>query len=215
MFEVTLESVVLLAVVGIVIALSSSPRARETLLTIFGILGFGLIALSLVLFVWLYRSRIQNEVARVQFGNHRSFEVRTGEIHGIQLSGFESLPVSKSSKSKEPASKTVVAKKPAISSDSTPIEELPLRPAEPIRIDDQTRAEIEQQWREGELHDRLRYTGTGAATLMCLLATMFGYLKLDMLSQAKYRRGLQAGAAGVILTVALVAALAAEGRLGF
>lgn len=65
------------------------------------------------------------------------------------------------------------------------------------------------------MHDRLRYTGTGAATLICLLATMFGYLKLDMLSQAKYRRGLQAGAAGVILAVALVAALAAEGRLGF
>ena len=48
-----------------------------------------------------------------------------------------------------------------------------------------------------------------------MLATVFGYLKLDMLSRAKYRRGLQAGAAGVILTVALVAALAAEGRLGF
>ena len=59
------------------------------------------------------------------------------------------------------------------------------------------------------------YTGTGAAALLCVLATVFGYLKLDMLSRAKHRRSLQAGAAGVILAVALVAALAAEGRLGF
>jgi len=213
MFDLSVEFVLLLLVVGLVVAVSGSPWIRATLLTIFGTLGFGLILLAVIGFVTFNRDRV-GQVARI--------EVHDGSTLGIQMDGIpldksepfdksETLPPSKSSQTKGQASKTVVAKKPATAAS----EELPLRPAEPIRIDDQTRAEIERQWREGQLHDRLRYTGTGAATLVCLLATVFGYLKLDMLSRAKCRRGLQTGAAGVILAVALVAALAAEGRLGF
>jgi hypothetical protein len=207
MFELVVEFMFLILVVGFVIAVSGSSRVRSALLTIFGTLGFGLLALGLVLFVGFNRRELKSEFAH--------FEVPGSGMFQIHLDSSEVLPVSHQAETKSPPPKTVVARKPAIAAESTPIEELPVRAAEPIRIDEQTRAEIEQQWREGELHDRLRYTGTGAAALLSLLATMFGYLKLDMLSQAKYRRGLQAGAAGVILTVALVAALAAEGRLGF
>jgi hypothetical protein len=215
MIDITWEFVVLLVVVGFVVAISGSPRVRATLLTIFGILGFGLILMVVIGFVIFNLRSRGTEIVRVQLPSGGSIEMHQGEIHEIQLDGLETLLPSKSSKAKGEASKTVVAKKPATSPDSKPIEELPLRPAEPIRIDAQTRAEIEQQWREDQIHDRLRYTGTGAASLLCVLATVFGYLKLDMLSRAKYRRGLQASAAGVILAVALVAALAAEGRLGF
>ena len=50
MFDLSLEFVLLLIVVGIVVAVSGSPRVRATLLTIFGVLGFGLILLMVVAF---------------------------------------------------------------------------------------------------------------------------------------------------------------------
>ena len=143
MFDVTLEFVVLLVVVGLVVAISGSPRVREVLLTIFGVLGFGLMVLALIAYMIFSRRQLGTEIARV--------EVPTGHSVEIQLDGLESLPFGKNSKAKASAAKTIVAKKPAVSSDSTEIEELPRRPAEPIHIDDQTRAEIEQQWREGQV----------------------------------------------------------------
>jgi hypothetical protein len=213
MVELSIEVVVVLFVVCLAVAISSSAWLRSMLLAIFGILGVALIAIGVVVFLIRSGYTHSSEFVHIEFPASRAVEV-----HQIPLTDIEARP-SKSSETRALASKTVIVKKPvsapAPAVESTAIEDLPVRAAEPIRIDDQTRAEIEQQWREGQLHDRLIYTGTGAATLICLLATLFGYLKLDLLSQAKHRRGLQAGAAGVILAVALVAALAAEGRLGF
>ena len=213
MVELSIEVVVVLFVVGLAFAISGSAWLRSMLLAIFGILGVALIAIGGVVFFVRVARTGTSEFVHIEFPTSRAVEV-----HEIALTDVVSPP-SKRAETRSQASKTVVVKKPvsapAPAIESTAIEDLPVRAAEPIRIDDQTRAEIEQQWREGQLHDRLVYTGTGAATLICLLATLFGYLKLDLLSQAKHRRGLQAGAAGVILAVALVAALAAEGRLGF
>jgi hypothetical protein len=208
------EMIVLLIVVGLAVAISSSASFRSTLLTIFGVLGLGLIVLAVMCCIFVLRGVKTHQHEIMHFGSPLSPPL---EVQSIHLDGSEPLVITHTSQVSAPKPTTVVAKKPVVAPapapESTAIEDLPVRAKESTIkeatiIDEQTRAEIEQQWREGQLHDRLVYMGTGAATLIGLLATLFGYLKLDQLSQAKRRRGLQAGAAGVILAVALVAALA-------
>ncbi len=56
--------------------------------------------------------------------------------------------------------------------------------------------------REAATKSRLIYAGFGMGSLLVLLTSVFGYLRLDAATEGKYRRRLQAGVAGVLAAIA-------------
>ncbi len=60
---------------------------------------------------------------------------------------------------------------------------------------------IEEIYKQSLVARRLRFAGIGAAGLFGLLATVFGYLKLDTLSRGYYTGRLRLGAAAAILGI--------------
>jgi hypothetical protein len=82
-------------------------------------------------------------------------------------------------------------------------------------FDSAVNQEIERCYRESHLSGRLAYTGAGAALLLGLIGTMFGYLKLDTLTRGYYTGRLRAAAAAAILALVTVAGLLAHGDIGF
>lgn len=56
--------------------------------------------------------------------------------------------------------------------------------------------------REKVMQSRLAYAGFGLGSLMALLTAAFGYLRLDALTDGKYKRRLQWSAGGVVAAVA-------------
>ena len=75
--------------------------------------------------------------------------------------------------------------------------------------------EIERRYRESQIAGRLASTGAGAALVLGLIATMFGYLKLDTLTRGYYTGRLRAAAATAILALATIAGLLVHGNIGF
>ena len=75
--------------------------------------------------------------------------------------------------------------------------------------------EIERRYRESQVAGRLASTGAGAALLLGLIGTMFGYLKLDTLTRGYYTGRLRVAATAAILALATVAGLLAHGDIGF
>jgi hypothetical protein len=82
-------------------------------------------------------------------------------------------------------------------------------------FDDSVNQEIDRRYRESHRAGRLAYTGAGAALLLGLIATMFGYLKLDTLTRGYYTGRLRAAATAAILALAMVAGLLVHGDIGF
>lgn len=75
-----------------------------------------------------------------------------------------------------------------------------------LEFNDAVRQHIVQVYHQALVAERLKYVGLGAAGIFGLLATAFGYLKLDTLSRGYYTGYLQAAAAMAI--TGLVAVLA-------
>ncbi|MEX2118764.1 MAG: hypothetical protein WD847_04065 [Pirellulales bacterium] len=83
-----------------------------------------------------------------------------------------------------------------------------------LRFDLRVTQEIEELYAQQLRARRLGYTASGAGLLLGVLATFFGYLKLDTLSRGYYSRRLRFAAAAMILTQAVVAALMVRGLAG-
>jgi hypothetical protein len=77
-----------------------------------------------------------------------------------------------------------------------------------LEIDDRTRADIDRQWHNAVVTDRLWYTGSGAALVLALLGTFYGYLRLDLRTGGAQKGRLQLAATLVALIVAAGALLA-------
>jgi hypothetical protein len=75
-----------------------------------------------------------------------------------------------------------------------------------LEFDDPARADFRRQWRNAEVVNRLWYTGGAAALVLALLATLYGYLKLDLRTGGAHKGRLQ-------LAATLVALIAAAGVL--
>jgi hypothetical protein len=71
-----------------------------------------------------------------------------------------------------------------------------------LAIDDQARTDFQRRWHEAVVTDRLWYTGSGTALLLALLATFYGYLKLDLRTGGSQKARLQLAATLVALLVA-------------
>lgn len=82
-------------------------------------------------------------------------------------------------------------------------------------FDDGVNQEIDRRYRESQVAGRLASTGAGAALLLGLIGTMFGYLKLDTLTRGYYTGRLRVAATAAILALATVAGLLAHGDIGF
>lgn len=78
-----------------------------------------------------------------------------------------------------------------------------------LEFDDGVRHHIEDVYRESLVAQRLKYAGLGAAGVFGLLATVFGYLKLDTLSRGYYTGRLRATAVAAILGLVATLVLAA------
>lgn len=72
-----------------------------------------------------------------------------------------------------------------------------------LEFNDDVRQHIIQVYHQALVAKRLRYMGLGAAGVFGLLATAFGYLKLDTLSRGYYTGRLRAAAAVAILGLAV------------
>lgn len=77
-----------------------------------------------------------------------------------------------------------------------------------LTFDERARTYIEQQWRQAIVQDRLWYIGGGGALVLALLATLYGYLKLELRTDSAGRGKLQLAATLVALIVAAGALLA-------
>lgn len=75
-----------------------------------------------------------------------------------------------------------------------------------LEFDEQARTDFDRQWRNAEVVHRLWYTGGAAALVLTLLATLYGYLKLDVRTGGAHKGRLQ-------LAATLVALIAAAGVL--
>ncbi|HTM55835.1 MAG TPA: hypothetical protein VL175_17540 [Pirellulales bacterium] len=71
-----------------------------------------------------------------------------------------------------------------------------------LAIDDNARNEFHRRWHDAMVTDRLWYTGAGAAMLLALLSTFYGYLKLDLRTGGAQKTRLQLAATLVALLVA-------------
>lgn len=77
-----------------------------------------------------------------------------------------------------------------------------------LEFDERARADFERLWRNAVVQDRLWYIGGGGALVLALLATLYGYLKLEMRTDSAGRGKLQLAATLVALIVAAGALLA-------
>lgn len=77
-----------------------------------------------------------------------------------------------------------------------------------LEFDERARADFERQWRNAVVQDRLWYIGGGGALVLALLATLYGYLKLELRTDSASRGKLQLAATLVALIVAAGALLA-------
>ncbi len=77
-----------------------------------------------------------------------------------------------------------------------------------LEFDEKARADFQRLWRHAVVQDRLWYTGGGAALVLALLATFYGYLRLDLKTDTAHRGRLQLAATLVALIVAAGALLA-------
>ena len=75
-------------------------------------------------------------------------------------------------------------------------------------FDERARADFERMWRNAVVQDRLWYIGGGGALVLALLATLYGYLKLELRTDSASRGKLQLAATLVALIVAAGALLA-------
>jgi hypothetical protein len=71
-----------------------------------------------------------------------------------------------------------------------------------LEFDNRTRADFHHLRRSHEVVERLWYTGGGAALVLALLATFYGYLKLDLRTGGAHKGRLQLAATLVALIVA-------------
>jgi hypothetical protein len=71
-----------------------------------------------------------------------------------------------------------------------------------LAIDDSARNHFQRRWHDAMVTDRLWYTGAGAAMLLALLSTFYGYLKLDLRTGGAQKTRLQLAATLVALLVA-------------
>jgi len=71
-----------------------------------------------------------------------------------------------------------------------------------LEFDDQARADFRRQWHNAEVVNRLWYTGGAAALVLALLATLYGYLKLDLRTGGAHKGRLQLAATLVALIAA-------------
>jgi hypothetical protein len=71
-----------------------------------------------------------------------------------------------------------------------------------LEFDNQARADFHRLLRDHEVAQRLWYTGGGAALVMALLASFYGYLKLDLRTGGAHKGRLQLAATLVALIVA-------------
>src|SRR5262249_15679455 len=63
-----------------------------------------------------------------------------------------------------------------------------------LEFDDRARADFQRQWHDAIVTDRLWYTGSGAALVLALLATFYGYLRLDLRTGGSHKGRLQLAA---------------------
>ena len=49
-----------------------------------------------------------------------------------------------------------------------------------LEFDDDARADFHHRWHDAIVTDRLWYAGSGAALVLALLGTLYGYLRLDL-----------------------------------
>ncbi len=77
-----------------------------------------------------------------------------------------------------------------------------------LEFDARTRADFKQMWRNAVVESRLWYVGGGGVLVLALLATLYGYLKFEMRTDAAHRGKLQLAATLVALIVAAGALLA-------
>jgi hypothetical protein len=82
-------------------------------------------------------------------------------------------------------------------------------------FDNAARKQIESRYRATLIASRLAYTGTIAGLALAVLATLYGYLKLDTLTRGYYSGRLKAAAGAVMMAVAVVAVMLARGNIGF
>jgi hypothetical protein len=71
-----------------------------------------------------------------------------------------------------------------------------------LEFDNQVRGELHRRQHNAEVANRLWYTGGGAALVLALLATFYGYLKLDLRTGGAHKGRLQLAATLVALIVA-------------
>ena len=62
-----------------------------------------------------------------------------------------------------------------------------------LEIDDRARADIDRLWHSAVVTDRLWYTGSGAALVLALLGTFYGYLRLDLRDRRGAKRAIAIG----------------------
>ncbi len=77
-----------------------------------------------------------------------------------------------------------------------------------LEIDKQARDDVDRMWHNAVVADRLWYTGSGAALVLALLGTFYGYLRLDLRRPGSHKGRLQLAATLVALIVAAGALLA-------
>jgi hypothetical protein len=71
-----------------------------------------------------------------------------------------------------------------------------------LEFDDSARADFHRLWHEAIVTNRLLYAGSGAALVLALLGTFYGYLKLDLQTGGAHKGRLQLAATLVALIVA-------------
>ena len=84
-----------------------------------------------------------------------------------------------------------------------------------LAFDSKFNADIKDRYQKARVAGRLTTTGIGAGLLLGFLGTVFSYLKLDTLTRGYYARRLQFAAGTVILALAAIVALLAQGKIGF
>ncbi len=71
-----------------------------------------------------------------------------------------------------------------------------------LEFDDDARAEFQNRWRQSVITSRLWFVGSAATLVLALLATFYGYLRLDLRTGGQQKGRLQLAAALVALVVA-------------
>jgi hypothetical protein len=81
-----------------------------------------------------------------------------------------------------------------------------IRLHELLEFDSAVNKQIEANYQQSVVQDRLGYTAAGGGVLLGLLTVVFGYLKLDTLTRGYYTGRLRLTAAAAILALAVIAA---------